>query len=49
MDVWEGDEVGFGRGGGVVGGREGKEGVADLFDVDSTAEGSLLAIVAFEL
>lgn len=49
VDVGEGDEVGFGMGGGVVWRGEGEEGVADLFDMDCAAEGGLLAVVAFEL
>lgn len=49
MDVGEGDEVGFGRSGGVVRGREGQKGMANLFDVDCATEGSFLAVVAFEL
>ena len=49
MDVGEGDEVGFGRSGGVVGGREGQQGVANLSDVDCATEGSFLAVVALEL
>lgn len=44
MDVGEGDEVGF-----VVMGGKGEEGVADLFDVNGTAEGGFLTIVPFEL
>lgn len=44
VDIGEGDEVGF-----VVMGGKGEEGMADLFDVDGTAEGGFLAIVPFEL
>lgn len=44
MDVGERDEVRF-----VVMGGKGEEGVADLFDVDGTAERGFLAIITFEL
>lgn len=44
----EGDEVGFGDGGGIWGGK-GEEGVADLFNVDGAGEGGFLGVVALEL